>query len=64
MQEQAKDRGDTYCMQVNIEKEIFVSMHVNKLPVYLVQSAESMLPGPEEEHNILVYGTNLAVRAL
>ncbi len=56
MKEHAKKRGDTYSMKVKVEEEeIFASVHVDKAPMFLVHTAESMLQGPERKRNFLVY---------
>lgn len=48
IKKQAKDSGDMYAMTVKVEEEEMCAIvHVNKLPMHLVHTTESMLPGPK-----------------
>ena len=56
MREQANKRGDQFSMTTKVDDiDIYASVHVDKQPMYLVHTAESMLPGPGRKRNFVTF---------
>lgn len=56
LREKSENRGDTYSMKTTVDgMDFYASVHRDKQPMYLVHTAESMLPGPTRKRNFVMY---------